>query len=79
MHGQRLSSFSELAVFPEKFAAKLICDVGTVDRQMHGIDLVVGVDFSKTNYDALPISNVVAKCGIRPNTAVDSRKSTMSP
>ena len=42
--------------------------------QIDGEDLEVGVDFSKTNYHFLPVSNLVSKCWIKSSKATTQQK-----
>ena len=59
---QRSTPLLEHTTLPMKLANILICYFLVVGGQMDGVDLVVGVDFSKTNYHFLPVSNLVSKC-----------------
>ena len=56
-----------MTILPKKFSTELICNVDAMDRQVNGIDLIVVIDFSKSNRYSLPIPNVVAKSWIFPN------------
>ena len=46
---------------------------------MDGVDLVVGVDFSKTNYHFLLVSNLVSKCWISPKATTPQKKPNAGP
>ena len=62
IHIQRSTPLLELTIMPEELTNILLRNCLAVGRQIDGVDLVVGVDFSKTNYHFLPVSNVVPKC-----------------
>ena len=59
---QRSTLLLEHTTLPMKLANILTCYFLVVSGQIDGVDLVVGVDFSKTNYHFLSVSNLVSKC-----------------
>ena len=55
---QRSTPLLEHTTLPKKLINILICYFLVVGGQIDGEDLEVGVDFSKTNYHFLPVSNL---------------------
>ena len=76
---QRYTPLLEHTTLPMKLANILICYFLVVGGQMDGVDLVVGVDFSKTNYHFLPVSNLVSKCWISPKATTPQKKPNAGP